>query len=426
MNIFTLFSTPDIPVFLEYLFRSAVWITVWYGFYYFFLRNENSYRLLRLYFLAGIIVSLVFPLISLPAFMPSLIPPAGRIFPGTLPDIPAQTSSDAPAFPSFYYFLFMGYIIGVIILSIKFLWELFSLYVLIRLNPKRRQNGVVFVYLKQNVSPFSFFYFLFINPDLFTAGERESIIRHEKAHVYGWHTLDLLVSQVFVIFQWFNPFAWLFRQALLTNLEFIADAKAQKSATNPASYQKLLLKTATLRQNSSLGNSFQQSQLKIRIMKLQLNQHKRPNYLKLVAILPVILLVLLAFNTKDTASNKISAIEKYVGELNKETGYINLEKETYFYVIENGECRFYDKWGQAVPRQKALLLLKKLQKEKNNNALKLAPGHLSQDSARQTGYLHYDGQTYYYIKSKSDIKIFDRFGKPVDKSTEKQLRKQVP
>jgi glycosyltransferase involved in cell wall biosynthesis len=51
---------------------------------------------------------------------------------------------------------------------------------------------------------------------------REVLI-HEQAHVRGWHTLDILFSQLVCILFWWNPAAWLMRREVRMNLEFIAD-----------------------------------------------------------------------------------------------------------------------------------------------------------------------------------------------------------
>jgi beta-lactamase regulating signal transducer with metallopeptidase domain len=42
-------------------------------------------------------------------------------------------------------------------------------------------------------------------------------------HVEQKHTLDVLVTEIVCIVNWFNPFAWLIKKAVRENLEFIAD-----------------------------------------------------------------------------------------------------------------------------------------------------------------------------------------------------------
>jgi len=46
------------------------------------------------------------------------------------------------------------------------------------------------------------------------------ILIHEKVHVSGRHTLDILLAEMAVVLQWFNPFAWLYRREVENNLEF--------------------------------------------------------------------------------------------------------------------------------------------------------------------------------------------------------------
>ena len=46
---------------------------------------------------------------------------------------------------------------------------------------------------------------------------------HEKVHIRQKHTLDILFAELVLIFQWFNPFAWIYRREIESNLEFLTD-----------------------------------------------------------------------------------------------------------------------------------------------------------------------------------------------------------
>lgn len=50
--------------FAIYLFKSAIWLSGFALVYFLFLRNERFFRLKRYYLLSGILISLIFPLIS--------------------------------------------------------------------------------------------------------------------------------------------------------------------------------------------------------------------------------------------------------------------------------------------------------------------------------------------------------------------------
>ena len=78
-------------------------------------------------------------------------------------------------------------------------------------------------YYDQYENPFSFFKYIVINPTLFSKEEFVHILTHERIHAKQWHSLDVLISKVFCAFFWINPISWLYRKAMLQNLEFIAD-----------------------------------------------------------------------------------------------------------------------------------------------------------------------------------------------------------
>ncbi|MEJ7685284.1 MAG: M56 family metallopeptidase [Segetibacter sp.] len=78
------------------------------------------------------------------------------------------------------------------------------------------------------------------------------------------HTLDVLVTEIICILNWYNPFAWLIKNAVRENLEFIADDAVIRKGANRKNYQYLLLKV-TGDIPSSIASSFKFSSLKNRI-----------------------------------------------------------------------------------------------------------------------------------------------------------------
>ncbi len=67
------------------------------------------------------------------------------------------------------------------------------------------------------------------------------MLLHEIEHVKQGHTFDVLVLEVLTIFQWFNPFMWLFRRAIRENHEYLADKAVLSVGIKPAEYKELLL-----------------------------------------------------------------------------------------------------------------------------------------------------------------------------------------
>lgn len=73
--------------------------------------------------------------------------------------------------------------------------------------------------------PFSFFHWIFIHPSSHTEEEFNEILTHEQTHARQWHSIDVIISELVCIFCWCNPFAWLMKREIRTNLEYMADAR---------------------------------------------------------------------------------------------------------------------------------------------------------------------------------------------------------
>ena len=74
-------------------------------------------------------------------------------------------------------------------------------------------------------APFSFGRYILL-PQAMDKSSREAILLHEQTHVSQCHYLDLWICEVFCLLQWFNPFAWQYKQSLMQNHEYLADEVA--------------------------------------------------------------------------------------------------------------------------------------------------------------------------------------------------------
>jgi hypothetical protein len=110
----------------------------------------------------------------------------------------------------------------------KFSFDFYSLQKIVKGKTIKRQADFKFIDLQDNLAPFSFFNTIVYNSSLYSSSELENILEHEKVHSEQNHTVDVLISRLFCILFWFNPFIWLYKKAILQNLEFIADSEATK------------------------------------------------------------------------------------------------------------------------------------------------------------------------------------------------------
>ena len=63
----------------------------------------------------------------------------------------------------------------------------------------------------------------FINREVLHESQLQEILIHEQCHVEQKHSIDVMLSELFTILCWFNPFAWLLKREIRLNLEYLAD-----------------------------------------------------------------------------------------------------------------------------------------------------------------------------------------------------------
>ena len=103
----------------------------------------------------------------------------------------------------------------------------------------------------------------------------EEIIAHEYAHIMHKHFRDLLLAEICLLFQWFNPAMWLFRKELKTVHEFEADESVLKAGIDAKKYQLLLIQKTVGTRLYSMVNSFDHSSLNKRITMI-MKKHSNP------------------------------------------------------------------------------------------------------------------------------------------------------
>ncbi len=164
------------------------------------------------------------------------------------------------------------YGVGVLALYSRFLFQLGSLLYMGYTSDVASVHGRIVHILPENKSPFSFFNWIFIDPAMHTEEELRTIMMHEEAHVSQKHSLDIIWAEVVSIFFWFNPFMWLMKREIRTNLEFLADNQVCKQTPSIKQYQYHLLGLACGGRHTMLANKLNMAPLKKRV--LMMNKQK--------------------------------------------------------------------------------------------------------------------------------------------------------
>jgi len=284
---------------MEYVLKSTAILTLFYIFYKLLLEKETFFQSNRGYFLIGLITALTLPLIIIPKYIET----ESFVLSSNVSSSLNSVTIQEPLI-NWTQWIFIIYFIGVVFFTIRFLGRLSSLTWFIYTQQKIKYEKYILIQTAKNIAPFSFFNFIVYNSEKFNESELEHIIAHEKIHVNQLHSMDILLSQFVAIFNWFNPFIWLYNKEIQKNLEFIADEYAQHITQEKKKYQYLLLKTISPNYQMALTSNFYNSLIKKRINMLQKNRSNKTMYFKFALIIPVLIAFVFTFNTKVVAQHK--------------------------------------------------------------------------------------------------------------------------
>ncbi|WP_315816750.1 M56 family metallopeptidase [Paraflavitalea speifideaquila] len=155
------------------------------------------------------------------------------------------------------------YWFGVIVFAINFLVQLINLLYRAYTRPVIRDGRYRIVELSGDQAPCSFWNNIFINPEKYDWETYNQILLHEKIHIEQRHSFDLLLAELVIVFQWFNPFAWQYRKALENNLEYLTDDQlVNHQEVERTTYQLSLLKVSAPHFPLNLTTNYNQSLLK--------------------------------------------------------------------------------------------------------------------------------------------------------------------
>jgi hypothetical protein len=287
-----------------YLLKANLLITIFYLAYYFLVQKETFFNSNRWFLLSGLFTSVLIPLFFIKKVVIIETP---KLVATNLSSI--KNTSNNPVIDEsidWYSILSIGYVIISIILILKIASELVSFFRLIKNKKISVNKPFAMVDIDENINPFSFFKYIVFNSTKYSNSELENILNHEKVHSKEKHSLDVLIAKAFCTVFWFNPFVWLYKKAIIQNLEYIADQKAIQNIEDKKAYQMTLLKVVTDHNCLSITNSFYQSLIKKRIVMLNKNQSKQKNIWKYALVIPALVAFVIFFQVKVIAQEKIT------------------------------------------------------------------------------------------------------------------------
>nr|WP_294795006.1 M56 family metallopeptidase [uncultured Mucilaginibacter sp.] len=277
---------------IAYSLSVAIIIAISVAFYRVFLHRETFFRLNRAVLLTCLVLAFIVPLVKVPAkfsFRPA--PPSERIIDlqvntaeapaaataqqaevktGVEKTTDVQSSIENKAFvflTSAIKYIPFVYWAGVAIMGGNLLLQILVLLYRSRKNQVIKDGVCRIVEVDGDRAPCSFANRIFINPEKYDWETYDQILAHEKIHVLQAHTLDLILAELMLVFQWFNPLAWIYRKDIESNLEYLTDDSLLKeTAFERSTYQLSLVKVSVPEFAMNITTNYNQSLLKKRIV----------------------------------------------------------------------------------------------------------------------------------------------------------------
>jgi TonB family protein len=296
--------------FLLYLLNSTLCLTFFYLLFRALLQKETFFKLSRIVLLTIVICSMIIPLVILPKNLPT---------PTVVPTIPIHTgiqnsdlkfSGSAKTVTIGNGFtkekigrsfvrpipqkLLFGYLTGCVISFLILMYGLIRIGILSRKARMIRTEGFRLLIVKKEISAFSLGHLVFISRKDYQDHGYE-ILTHEQEHIRLNHFYDLIFLDIVKMIYWFNPVIYLLIRDIKDIHEYQADNYALNKGINATQYQLLIIQKGVGSNRFALANSFNQFQIKKRIIMMNKQKSGKTPVWKVAAFLPMLALLLMAF-----------------------------------------------------------------------------------------------------------------------------------
>ena len=287
-------------VFFIYILKSSVCLVLFYLFFRLLLSKETFHRFNRMALLGVLFFSLLIPCIEVTTrhqveVQQAMLSIEQLLLMAELEATPVEAGAVQETVASWIQIVLLVYLAGILFLACRSIYSLISLFRLIHSGKQEKlEKGVTLVVHHHEIAPFSWMKYIVISQKDLEENGREILI-HEMAHIHHRHSIDLLLADICIFFQWFNPGAWLLKQELQNIHEYEADETVINEGVNAKEYQLLLIKKAVGTRLYSMANSFNHSKLKKRIT-MMLKEKSNPwARLKYLYVLPLAAIAVTAF-----------------------------------------------------------------------------------------------------------------------------------
>lgn len=289
---------------MVYFLKINVAIALFYAFYRLFFYKDTFFAWRRTALLCFFAVSAAVPLLNIQHWIVQQEPMAAMADLYAAVVLPELTLTPQPETDWRQLVadgIVVAYWLVAALLALRFLVQLAGIVRLARRCPTQKIDGTTVHLLPRAEGPFSFFRWIFVCPDAHTGDELHEILTHERTHARQWHSIDVLTGELACIICWFNPFAWLMKREIRTNLEYMADEKVLETGHDSRTYQYHLLGLSHHKAAATIYNSFNVLPLKKRIIMMNKRRTRAIGRTKYLMFLPLAALLMIVSNIEAVA-----------------------------------------------------------------------------------------------------------------------------
>lgn len=330
--------------FLLYIGKAAVASAVCCLVFLLLFRNRRQFVFNRWYLPVSMVASYLIPLVTITTV--STAAGGGMSDVAAVAYLPESVSLRSQDFTTeWYHYIFLFYLAGWIGLLINFMLGHLKALRIIKECRQSEMDGCRVSITQRDVHPFSFFSNIVIPERMVRHPHIGMILGHEKIHVKEKHTLDIMFTEIMFIFQWFNPFAWLIRDAVKTNLEYKTDHEILKRFDERI-YQLTMVTLADKRDVAPFLTAMNGSQLKNRIIMMKKKQESKKPVVRQMSVVPLLAVLIFALSNREVIYSDYSPVQGSVSQT-------LMEMENQKGTVIKG--RVADENGKALPGAAVLI-----------------------------------------------------------------------
>jgi len=290
---------------LRYIVESGICLISFYLLYWILLRRETFYQLNRVYLISTLVISIVLPLLHIPfpveisdaAFIPSISSVGQSILPSAI--IPSEhgVPNQSTQF-NWFGITVVVYLLGTAVMLAKTGFGIAKILKIIGEGIIDNIDAFNIVYTKRNISPFSFFNYVFLMETQKEGANVASILDHEYVHIRQRHTYDNVFIELVLAFYWFNPIIWLYREAIKDTHEYLADDGVIENGNSLLAYKSFILEQVFINPEFPVSSSFA-SRIRKRVVMINLGPSKTAAKVKVLLAIPMTFILSVLFAGQD-------------------------------------------------------------------------------------------------------------------------------